>query len=230
MKRWFVSGLLFLFFINGFAQKKDSLPKLPLVILPSSPDENMPMVLMITGDGGWKNFDPRLAKQFVGEQAPVVALNAFHYFWTKKTPEQTTAVVEDLLNKYMQQWHRNSFILAGFSFGADVLPFVVNRLPESLMKHCEGVALFSPGTTTDFEIHISQMLSDHRQWKYSVVNEIEALKPVKLLCFFGDEEHEFPVKIISRPDWQLIYLQGGHHYEKNTDNIAKIVFSKLGVE
>lgn len=231
MKRFFVSGLLTLYAVNCFAQKAtDSVSKLPLIVLPAPADDNMPMVLMITGDGGWKNFDPRLANQFLQEKAPVVALNALHYFWTKKTPDQTALAVESLLNTYMRQWHKNSFILAGFSFGADVLPFVINRLPESMMEQCKGVALFSPGTSTDFEIHISQMLSDHRQWKYNVVQEMESMKPVKLLCFFGDEEHEFPVNMIPNHHWQLIYLKGGHHYEKNTDDIGKIVLEKLGFE
>lgn len=214
--------------VNGASVICD--PALPVIVLPAAEDANTPMVLMITGDGGWKDFDPRLANQFVQQKTPVVALNALHYFWTKKTPAQTTTVVEDLLNKYMQQWNKKSFILVGFSFGADVLPFVINRLPESVMEHCKGVALFSPGLSTDFEIHISQMLSEHYQWKYKVVPEMESMKSVKLLCFFGDEEHEFPVKILSKPDWQLIYLKGGHHYEKNTDNIAKIVLDRLGIE
>lgn len=231
MKRLLISGFLLLFFFDCFSQKMgDSVAKLPLVVLPASQDESMPMVLMITGDGGWKNFDPRLAGQFIQERAPVVALNALHYFWTKKTPDQTALVVEDILNKYMQAWHKKYFILVGFSFGADVLPFIVNRLPENRMSHCLGVALFSPGISTDFEIHISQMLSNHHQWKYNVVNEIEAMKSLKLLCFFGDEEHEFPVDIISRPDWHLIYLRGGHHYEKNTDDVGKMVLEKLGIE
>lgn len=230
MKKIIISGWLLLIFNNCFSQKiNGSTSKLPVVVLPTSADENMPMVLMITGDGGWKNFDPRLAGQFVGEKVPVVALNALHYFWTKKTPDQTTAAVEKLLGQYMNQWHKNSFILVGFSFGADVLPFVVNRLPENILEHCKGVALFSPGPSTDFEIHISQMLSNHQHWPYNVVNEMEAMKPIKLLCFFGDQEHEFPVKIISRPHWQLVYLKGGHHYEKNTDNIAGIVLEKLGI-
>ena len=231
MKRLLISGFLLLFFFDCFSQNiGDSVAKLPLVVLPASQDERMPMVLMITGDGGWKNFDPRLAGQFIQEKAPVVALNALHYFWTKKTPDQAATAVEYLLKKYMQQWDKKSFILAGFSFGADVMPFIVNRLPESMLAHCKGVALFSPGLSTDFEIHISQMLSDHRQWKYNVVSEIESLKPVKMLCFFGDEEHEFPVNIISRPNWQLIYLKGGHHYEKNTDDVGKMVLEKLGIE
>jgi type IV secretory pathway VirJ component len=231
MKKVFLIVLASVYFYGSVSSAPVfSDPKLPIIVLPAAEEANTPMVLMITGDGGWKNFDPRLANQFVQQKAPVVALNALHYFWTKKTPEQTTASVEDLLNKYMQQWNKKSFILVGFSFGADVMPFVFNRLPDSLLKHCKGIALFSPGLSTDFEIHISQMLSEHHQWKYNVVSEMEALKPARLLCFFGDEEHEFPVNIIPKHGWQLIYLKGGHHYEKNTDNIAKIVLDRLGIE
>ena len=215
--------------VKGYALNslKDSVPRLPLVVMPVQSDSNTPLILFISGDGGWKNFDPKLANQFVAEGAPVVALNALRYFWNKKTPDETTATVRELLGKYMALWHKQTFILAGFSFGADVMPFVANRLPPDLMKLCKGIALFSPGTSTDFEIHISQMLSSNKHWKYDVVKEMELMKPVRLLCFFGDEEHTFPIKILERPGWQLIYLQGGHHYEGNKDNIAKLVLQRL---
>lgn len=223
-------SILFLAVLLGIradAQKMKTDGNLPIVVLPASPDDTKPMVLMITGDGGWKNFDPKLAKQLVGEHMPVVALNALHYFWTKKTPEETAATVQSILNNYMRQWGKRKFILVGFSFGADVMPFIVNRLPQDLLKDCAGVALFSPGRSTDFEIHLSQMMSDRKQWKYDVVKEIEAMKPVKLVCFFGEQEHDFPVKILSRPNWQVIYLPGGHHYEDNTQNIGKILWEKI---
>jgi type IV secretory pathway VirJ component len=223
--------LLVLFIARGYAGcLYDSVPELPLIVMPAEANANTPLVLFITGDGGWKNFDPRLAQQFLNRQAPVVALNALHYFWSRKTPEQTTATVQMLLEKYMKRWHKQTFILVGFSFGADVMPFIVNRLPDTLMRSCKGVALFSPGTTTDFEIHLSQMMSSHRRWRYDVVKEMESMKPVRLLSFFGDEEHEFPVKILSKPGWQVIYLHGGHHYEENKDDIGKMVLEKLGIE
>lgn len=232
MKKYIISIITIFFLSPGYAKTRviDSIPKLPVIVLPAKNDADMPMVLLITGDGGWKDFDPKLANQFVNEKIPVVALNALHYFWNKKSPEQTTGVVQYLLNRYMDQWRKKTFILVGFSFGADVMPFIVNRLPSGLMNSCRGVVLFSPGTSTDFEIHIAQMLSNHRKWKYDVVQEMEAMKPIKLLCFFGDEEHEFPVKILSKPDWEVMYLKGGHHYEENKDDVGKMVLEKLGLK
>jgi type IV secretory pathway VirJ component len=202
---------------------------LPVVVLGAVADSSAPMVLLITGDGGWKDFDPELARQFVARKIPVVALNALHYFWDKKTPAQSAAAVTRLLDTYMARWHRHTFLLAGFSFGADVMPFIANRLPSPLMRQCRGIALFSPGTSTDFEIHLSQMLNSHHQWPYDVVTELEAMKPVRLVCFFGTEEHGFPVQALNRPGWQVVYLAGGHHYTDNKQDVAVLVLQKLGL-
>lgn len=230
MKKTLLISLWVLFHGMVQAFPQDSEPRLPLVIIPAVEDARTPLVLFISGDGGWKDFDPKLAKQFVAHRSPVVALNALHYFWDRKSPEQATAVVASLLDHYMKQWGKRSFILVGFSFGADVMPFVVNRLPKGLVKDCRGVALFSPSTSTDFEIHIAQMLSSRRQWKYNVVQEIRDMPAVRTLCFFGEAEHEFPVKAIAGGDRQVIYLKGGHHYEQNTDDVARIVFEALGIQ
>lgn len=202
---------------------------LPVVVLPAAADSSAPMVVLITGDGGWKDFDPELANQFVARKIPVVALNALHYFWDKKTPAEAAAAVRRLLDTYMARWHRRTFLLAGFSFGADVMPFVVNRLPSPLMRQCRGIALFSPGTSTDFEIHLSQMLNSHHRWPYDVVSELESMKPVRLVCFFGTEEHSFPVQALDRPGWQVVYLPGGHHYADNKQDVAVLVLQKLGL-
>ena len=205
-----------------------SLQDLPLIVMPSdqsAPDQ--PMVLLLTGDGGWKGFDIRLCQQLHDKHIPVVALNSLKYFWTKKDPDQTTQVLENLLKRYMERWHKKTFILAGFSFGADVVPFVVNRMDGQLLDSCLGVSLFSPGLSTDFEIHISQMLSEHHQWKYSVVQEIERMRPMNMLCVFGTEEHEFPVDVLQKRHADVVYLAGGHHYENNHDDVAAIVLAHL---
>lgn len=231
MKRGTVLGCLVLVFTHCFAQKTTGkMHKLPLTIISAPRAENMPMVLMITGDGGWGRIGRKLSKQFKSEKVPMIALSSWHYFMRKKTPDMTTKAVESILDEYMRQWHKDSFILMGYSFGADVVPFVVNRLPDSLLNHCAGVALFSPGTSTDFKIRILQLLGSRHQWRYNVVNEIQTMKVVKTLFFFGHKENDFPYEIISRADWQLVYLEGGHHYEKEKADIAKIILKGLDIE
>lgn len=230
MKKFFISGLLLFAFMSGYAQgSKDDNPKLPVVVVPAPADDHVPMVLMITGDRGWKRFDRRLTREFVHGEAPVVVLNSFRYFRKKKTPEQTTLIVEELLNQYMEKWHKSSFILDGYSFGAEVIPFIVNRMSEEMLRHCKGVVLFSPGNNTDFEIHLAPPLPGH-EWGYNVVSEIQSMKPVKTLFFFGERERKFPLKVLSRPDWQLIYLKGGHSYRPEKRDVGGMVLKRLGIE
>ena len=202
--------------------------RLPLQIIPAThEDAAAPMVLLLTGDGGWKGFDVQLAGQFAAKGMPVAALNSLKYFWSKKTPEQATETVAAILNAYLKTWKKQSFILAGFSFGADVLPFVANRLEPALMQHCKGIVLFSPGASTDFEIHISQMLSGHKQWKYNVVQEMQSLHFRPALCVFGETEHEYPVNTLQPAGINMVVLPGGHHYEDNKADIAALVMQHL---
>ncbi|PJJ75371.1 virulence protein VirJ [Thermoflavifilum aggregans] len=230
----FMTGLLCFQLHAGYAQ---SWTRLPIIEIPtqqgSQPGsqaadaQDKPMALLITGDGGWKTTDKQLCDELAQQGIPVVALNALKYFWSKKTPEQTTSVVEQLMKHYMEQWHKNKVILMGFSFGADVLPFVVNRLDSSLYHRLIMIVMLSPGTSTDFEIHVSQMLNSNKQWKYNVVDEIRRMPAhAPVLCFFGDEEHIFPVNQLPA-SVQVIYLKGGHHYEENKINLAKEILMRL---
>ena len=210
-------------FIFYFFQRSGAQENLPVIIMPAKTDTSLPLVFMISGDGGWKTFDKQLSQQFINKNIPVVGLNALKFFWNKKTPEQATQAVSDLIKQYMQQWRKTRFILVGFSFGADVMPFIINRMAPDLSARNSLVALFSPGPTTDFEIHISQMLSGNKKWKYNVADEINRIKSKKVLCFFGDHKSGFPVNDLPKENCYVIYLQGGHEFENNKTDMAKLV-------
>lgn len=223
MRKTFLSlaFILSICFIPG--QSNGDSGSLPIVVLPAANNNpQSPMVLLITGDGGWKGFDPVLANQFVSKSVPVVALNALHYFWSQRTPAESTEAITSLLNTYLRTWHKKSFILIGYSFGADVIPFIVNRLPHDLLTNCRGVVFISPGSTTDFEIHLSQMLGKKENWPYDVVREIQNLKTKKVLFFFGKENRYFPVKSLPFQSNQIINLP-----KESSINFAQTILEKL---
>ena len=126
-----------------YAQSPSPLEQLPINTVPAAGDSTKPLVLYITGDGGWNKFSKNLSQAFADKGYPVVALNAKDYFWKKKTPTQAATDITSLIKAYQVNWKRKKIILLGYSFGADVMPFVFNLLPTDLSTLVANVNLLS---------------------------------------------------------------------------------------
>ena len=186
----------------------------------SSTAEN-PFVLYITGDGGFNSFSIDLCTALNKAGHSVCSVNAKSYFWNKKTPEQSSTDITAYLTKQFNSRKNQQLILAGHSFGADVMPFIVNRLPEAIRKKIVSVILLSPSGSTDFEIHWSDIFGGNKQRSMDVVAEINKLTVPKTVTFFGSDETDFPVKNIKLKNYTNEILPGGHHFDGNTAEVAK---------
>jgi type IV secretory pathway VirJ component len=96
MRNFFL--ILILLFISSIASfgsddilQKRSIGEMPLKVIESSIESTLPMVVYISGDGGWNTFSESLCNYFSKKGFPVVVLNARKYFWDRKTPEETAA-------------------------------------------------------------------------------------------------------------------------------------------
>lgn len=85
------------------------------------------MTLFYSGDGGWRDLDQQVAQAMAADGFPVVGVDAMRYFWQHKSPEQASQDLSQLMQQYCEKWGAKHFVLAGFSFGADVLPALYNR-------------------------------------------------------------------------------------------------------
>ena len=66
---------------------------------------------------------------------PVVGLDSLRYFWTARTPEGLAADTDRMIRYYLAHFGKKRVLLIGYSQGADVLPFAVNRLPAATRAH-----------------------------------------------------------------------------------------------
>jgi type IV secretory pathway VirJ component len=190
---------------------------LPVVITNSkNEDRQAPVALLISGDGGWYGFEQSIADNLAKQGIPTVGLDSKKYFWKRRTPEETASDIAKALNFYGQEWGRTKFVLVGYSLGAEIVPFIVNRLPEEIKSKIESVVLLSPATTTDFEIHISNMLGmGNRQNTYNTIDEIIKLQSIPTLIIFGDgEKTEIPA-LLSKTSVIIKKIPGDHHYKFN---------------
>lgn len=180
-----------------------------------------PFIFYITGDGGFNNFSIDLCTEINKAGYPVTTLNAKSYFWDKKTPDQTATDISTYLENQLKRRKNQQIVLVGYSFGADVLPFIVNRLPDTVKKKLISIVLLSPSTSTDFEIHFSDMFGTPKKRAMDVVAEINKMGNHKTVLMFGDDEEGFPEKEISLKNIVIKTMAGGHHYDGNTAEVAK---------
>jgi type IV secretory pathway VirJ component len=199
--------------------------QLPIKALPVN-DTTKPLVFYITGDGGWTGFSDAFLQSINKAGYPVLALNARKYFWKKRTPASMTMELSQLINKYMRQWKCDSVVLIGYSFGADVTPFLYNYAGAPFTKKVSDMVLMLPYTSTDFEVHLTEMIGIASHDAYSVVNEVNKItKPI--LFILGTEKDQFPVQTLTNKNYKVITEGGGHHFDDKADKVASQILNYI---
>jgi len=183
-----------------------------------------PLVIMVSGDGGLKGFTVSLARAIHDKGYAVTLIDARSYFWQKKTPEETTAAISACVAKKLSPGNDRRWVMVGYSFGADITPFVINRLPDSLKSRLTtGPVLLSPSTSTDFEIHLSDMFGIGGKRSMDVISEINRMGEMNVSVLAGDDEQDFPVEKIKLPHFHHELIRGGHHYDGDYRMVAERV-------
>ncbi|OGD20983.1 MAG: hypothetical protein A2W03_07715 [Candidatus Aminicenantes bacterium RBG_16_63_16] len=121
-----------------------SLSDLPLIEVPAKKTAGDLLAVHLTGDGGWGVTDKGLSAELAEQGIPVVALNSLKYFWNRRTPESASQDLARILSRYILAWGKARVMLVGYSLGADVLPFMYNRLPDDLRQRVVSVVLLGP--------------------------------------------------------------------------------------
>lgn len=202
---------------------------LPLTIIPSPKKNSLPLVVMISGDGGWTSFDQSLAEALAEEGLSVVGLDAQKYFWDTKTPEKVTEDLSKAILHYTAQFNKDKFVLAGYSFGASVVPFIADRLTPSLKTHLDAVLSLSPDVTADFEIHILDMLSlgSGATETYNVLTEMKKIRNVPVISLFGRGEGEDISSKFIRYGLKVEIIPGDHHFDGDFKGISAIFLKNI---
>jgi type IV secretory pathway VirJ component len=202
-----------------------SLSALPLIEVPAT--GNAPaadsFAIMISGDGGWAGLDRGIAKSFAARGIPVVGLDSLRYFWSEKTPDATARDLAAIIQQYQQRWHRGVVHLLGYSFGADVLPFLVNRLPAALAASVRSVTMVAPSGSATFEIHVSNWIPGVTTPGLPLPPEIARMASPPL-CIHGAGETDTPCGALPRE--YSVEIGNGHHLGGDADGIVTRVLQR----
>ena len=186
------------------------------------------MALMLTGDGGWAGLDQELAAQLAASGVPTVGLNSLKYFWTERSPAETAKDVARLMSHYLTAWNKQRVLLVGYSFGADVLPFVVNRLPPELRARVATVSLLGVDSNASFEIRIAGWVGADDSGP-PTKPEVAALGSVPVLCIYGEGESDSICPGLPKsPEHAKVTLAEvgkGHHFSGEYSTLAERILA-----
>ena len=126
----------------------------------------------------------------------------------------------------MSAWKKQSVVLIGFSQGADVMPFVVNRLPATTRERLRLVALLSLSETAVFEFHLQNWLGAAKN-TIPVTPELSRMKGVRGLCVYGADETDSLCAKPAAKSLQVVKVSGGHHFDGNYARLASLLLSHM---
>ena len=206
-----------------------ALTDLPLVEVRAKADASDTLIVILSGDGGWASIDHDLAASFSQLGHSVVGLNSLEYFWKRRTPDSAARDLQRIVERYLTAWHKQKVILIGYSRGADVLPFMTNRLSPDLLKRTRLVALLGLEKDVEFEFHVQDWLSSRNsRTALPVLPEVEKLRGVPLLCIAGEDESDSLCRKLDPELATTVILKGGHHFGGDYADLSRIILKAAG--
>ena len=181
--------------------------------------------VFLTGDGGWRPVDEQIKRTLNANGVSIVGISTPAYYSKRRTPEESGCALGQVIRKYQQQWNAQKVIVIGFSRGADVAPFMVNRLPADVRASLQLVALLGPEPTINFEYHPfwSVFRYIRHPQLFDVRPEIESLRGLNVLCVYGERETDSLCPTLEPSQFRLVREPGGHHYGGRYDEVARAI-------
>ena len=187
---------------------------LPLLELPARGRGAFAVVL--SADGGWVAADKHIAAELARRGIGVVGWNTRTYL--EQRPRQPDDAARDLarvIRHYREAWGRDTVLVVGYSRGADLASFMVNRLPEPERARIGAVALLSPSARASFEFHWTDIVRNtHRPTDRDAQPELRQLASrTAVLCAYGREDEESLCPDADRQRVQVVMREGGHRLD-----------------
>ncbi len=205
---------------TSLGQTDQSSPPMPVVEVPvTKPSANV--TLFYSGDGGWRDLDRTVAGEMAALNYPVVGVDVLRYFLEHKTPEQAAADLAATMAYYRKNWGSKSFVLAGYSFGADIMPAIYNRLPAQDKDSVTLLVLIALAKSADFEIHVSGWLGQSAG-EQPLSPELAQIPKAKILCIYGlEEKADTACTYLLNSEATILELPGGHHFDQDYPKLTR---------
>ena len=112
--------------------------------------------------------------------------------------------------------------------GADVLPFIINRLPQSMHQRLKLGVFLGISHTADFEFHFTNWLGNFAgKNTLAVKPEFLKLSGIRKLCCYGEEDEDALCKDLDPDSTSIMVIKGGHRLGGNFRPIVGKILEEI---
>ncbi|VVE00545.1 virulence factor family protein [Pandoraea anhela] len=216
--------------VAGTARPPAAVADLPVIEVPATgkPAANQAdtFAILLSGDGGWAGLDRDVAGALAAHGIPVVGVDSLRYFWSARTPASGALDIDRLMRFYQTRWNKKRAILIGYSQGADVLPFMVNRLPPVARERVGLLVLMGLGQKADFEFRMTNWVMSSQNG-LPIRPEVHRLPDGMAMCVYGADEDDSNCPGLDPKRVQIVKMPGGHHFDGNYTGLADVILQGL---
>jgi len=227
---------------GGSAEQADAALRLLPMLAPSVPLEGLPVVevapkdpasaarhpvaIFYSGDGGWRDIDKQIGSYLADQGFLVVGFDCLRYFWRPKQPDEMAADLDRVIRHYEARSAGHGAILVGYSFGADVLPFIVNRMAPDTRGQVKLISLLGVSEHASFEIRLDGILGAANTNGPPTLPELAKVGDIPIQCVYGFDESDTACtakaldKIVER-----VEMSGGHHFNGDYHDVADAIIT-----
>ena len=182
-------------------------------------DRHLPLLLLISGEGGWRNFDQRLAGYFQKDGFWVGGVDCLKYFW--KAQDDRRALASDMrayartLARAAGRAEDSRLILAGFSFGADLAPWVAGG--GGWGNRIAGLIMLGPDDVGSLQFRVLEIMGfEQHDHIFQVSEALASSRGIPVLFIHGgdDENSSAPHLAVAAasPKKLLTIPKADHHF------------------
>ena len=163
----------------------------------------------------------------------VVGFDSLRYFWREKQPAEMASDLDKLIRHYAAQTKGKGVILAGYSFGADVLPFIVNRMASDVKREIKLISLLGVSQRASFVIRLEGILGAANNGRTADASGTGQDQKHPDQCVYGSDEKD---SVCTAPELDKVVnrvaMAGNHHfngdYRDTADTIIAAANTKTG--
>jgi type IV secretory pathway VirJ component len=182
------------------------------------------LAIILSGDGGWAGLDKEVAQALAEHGIPVAGLDSLRYFWGVRTPQGLAGDIDRMIRYYLEHFGKQRVLLIGYSQGADVLPFAVNRLAAATRAHIALGVLMGMSEHAVFEFHVSNWISNDNSGP-ATMPEVNRIAGIPILCIYGEGDDDSLCPKLDAAKVRIVKLPGGHHFNGDYAGLAREILA-----